>query len=175
MSSEVEIKFADFYKKQFRKIFIYVYERVPKKEDVEDIVADSFSVIWNAYSDKSKDELELIKILYGVVRNKIADYLRNVYKLTFIELESKVLNEFPEVKETQSTNSSSNFSILKHIINLLKEDLNEKERLLYEVKYVENMTYRQISEVMGITENNAKVINNRLLKKLKNLWMKKQN
>jgi len=48
--------------------------------------------------------------------------------------------------------------------------INEKDLMLIEMRYFEKRSYREIGEILSVTENNAKVKTFRALQKLKVLF-----
>ena len=53
----------------------------------------------------------------------------------------------------------------------LLEELNEKELVLIELRYFEQKPFKEVSEILGITENHAKVKIYRILEKLKKKFL----
>jgi len=178
-----EILFKNLYDKNFSRIFRFVYYRVPTKEDTEDILVDVFSALWHSINKNTVDEenQEVSNaFLYAIARNKVADLLRKVYKMRFVNVGSDFFesglileNSSPENldKEDEYIDRRSYF---RKMLSELLEGLSSKEQSLFELKYREGKSYSQIAKRMKISEGNAKVINNRLLKKLKKAWQKKQ-
>jgi RNA polymerase sigma-70 factor (ECF subfamily) len=72
------------------------------------------------------------------------------------------------VDEFEEDDSSTNKKKLLQCLSLLKDgDLQ-----LIELRYFEKRSYREIGEILEITENNAKVRTFRALERLKKLFMK---
>lgn len=158
-------EFIDFYKNNYNIIVGYVYKRVVKWEDVEDIVSDSFIALWES-KDNLKEE-NIKNYLYGVVRNKIADYLRRKYK---IEIKSISFDEYEDIiKKEEESYKSKDYT---NLIMRLTKDLKEREKKLINLKYIDKKSFREISEELNITINNTKVLHNRIIKKLKIQWNK---
>lgn len=160
-------EFVKFYKENYKIVIGYTYKRIVKWEDVEDIVSNSFLALWENRSNLTEDNIK--NYLYGILKNKTYDYLRSKYK---IDLNNISFEEYEDIiiDENDGKNSRSKSKNMNLILEMSKE-LKEREQRLIQLKYVEKKTNREISEELGISINNAKVLNNRIIKKLKKLWI----
>ena len=75
---------------------------------------------------------------------------------------------FEMIEEMEEDDSSGNKKKLFRCLSLLKDD----DLQLIEMRYFEKRSYREIGEIIEITENNAKVRTFRALERLKKLFMK---
>ncbi len=153
-------QFTTYYKLKYRGIFKYVYERIPKYEDIEDIVSESFLALWNSRNNLSTNNID--GYLFRIVRNKINDKLREKYK---IDIKNTQYNEDIEIEEIDKSEK-----IIKQDNNYIKEYINslkEKEQTIITLKYYENKSNKEIANRLNTTINNIKVIHNRIIKKLK--------
>jgi RNA polymerase sigma-70 factor (ECF subfamily) len=160
-------EFVKFYKENYKIVIGYTYKRIVKWEDVEDIVSNSFLALWENRSNLTEDNIK--NYLYGILKNKTYDYLRSKYK---IDLNNISFEEYEDIiiDENDGKNSRSKSKNMNLILEMSKE-LKEREQRLIKLKYVEKKTNREISEELGISINNVKVLNNRIIKKLKKLWI----
>lgn len=160
-------EFVKFYKENYKIVIGYTYKRIVKWEDVEDIVSNSFLALWENRSNLTQGNIR--NYLYGILKNKIYDYLRSKYK---IDLKNISFEEYEDtiIDEDVDKNSQSESKNMNLILEISKE-LKEREQRLIKLKYIERKTYKEISEELGISINNAKVSNNRIIKKLKKLWI----
>ena len=58
----------------------------------------------------------------------------------------------------------------KEKLKIVLRKINEKDLALIEMRYFEKRSYREIGEILSVTENNAKVKTFRALQKLKVLF-----
>ena len=68
--------------------------------------------------------------------------------------------------EVEENDLAENVSKLKWII----QKLSHKEVQLIELRYYEGHSFKEVADILNVTENNAKVKVHRLVKKLKRLW-----
>ncbi len=165
-----EDSFKGFYKEYYRYVFSVVATYVPLKEDAEDVIAEVFISLFKIYSQL--DSAANIKaLIFTITKRRINDFLRKKYKLKeheiFIEDLDKRAGSIDDEVENFTTNKRPRL-LIKQLVLKLKQ----RYRNYYELKYKERLTNEQIGEKMGITENNVKVLNTRLITKLKTLWMR---
>lgn len=158
-------RFERIYNEFFKRVYKYVYFKIPRLQDVEDITAEVFSVVWKNID--ILDEQNNIKgFIFRIASNKINDFLRVHYKVTVkestLEWEDTFLND---EKDTENKNEP-----LLKIISKLVVNLSDRDNKVFTLKYKQKLSNNEIAAELNITKNNVKVIHNRLVKKLKNLW-----
>jgi len=158
-------KFDDFYEQYFDYVFNYIYLRIPSIHDTEDIASEVFTAIWQNWKNINHD-INIRNYVFKIAKNKINDYLRKFYRIN-LHTAHVDPEEIPFEKiVVDSARSKKTESILTSICL----SLNPKEKKYFSLRYEKNYTFKEISEELGITINNAKVYNNRLVKKIKKLW-----
>ena len=160
--------FHSFYDLKFRWVANFLSARLTNAHDVEDIAAEVFSVIWQQWSTIDQTS-NLDAYLFTIVRNKLNDHLRRKYK--FADLNIQIETEDIVSDEADYT---SNTHVYKEKLMSLVGKLDADDQEFFRYKYQENLSSNLIAERLGITKNNVKVRNNRLVKKLKKLWEKNQ-
>jgi len=157
-------EFEQIYLQYFDGIFRFVNRRVADISDVEDIVSETFESLWKSYNRLNQvDETRVKNLIYKIASNKVNDFLRKKYRFKIVFLEEDF------VGTTQNDNIDRRSSVYLDIVSMKVNKLRDRDREFYSLKYVENCTYAEIAQKMRITVANAKVINNRLVTKLKNL------
>jgi|GEM_PF-2528814 len=174
-------KFAAAYKENFKLVFNYLYNRVGKKEDTQDLVSTVFLAAWQNWANY-KPESSVKSWLMGIAHHKLADYLRLKYKLSSIIIENIAIEDLSEtaavqIRQLEESNPAANTSAnkvskkLEQLTKFLKRD--EKE--FFRLRFKKNLKIKEIAAQLGQTENNVKVRQNRLVKKLKKLWEANKN
>jgi RNA polymerase sigma-70 factor (ECF subfamily) len=162
------IKFETIYNEHFKEVFRFLVLRLPSLQDAEDVATNVFEALWQNI-DIIDTNASYRMWLYSTARHKLADYLRKYYKL---EMQSKSYDDdFAYNNDINVENESLKVkNKYIHLLNKLVEKLNEKDQLFVKLKYKDNLSYTKIAKKMNITEGNAKVMNNRIVKKIKTLW-----
>lgn len=160
-------KFEMIYKEYFKYSYKIISNYVAGKEDIEDLVSEVFLNIWNLQSIINSDS-SIKSLVITISKRRVADYLRKKYKLKDLIADAHLDLDI-YINEGENQNSKL---VNKLDLELLAKDLKKRDMQIYKLKYKEKKTYSQIAKEMGITKNYAKVLNNRLIKTLKNKWEK---
>lgn len=154
-------QFAVLYERYYEAIFRYLYKRCQDEELAADLTSDTFlKAIKNlaAYTFKG---LPFSSWLYRIAYTELAQYYRKNKKMRVVTIEDEGLGGIVEESEWQKQELS--LEALKRVLNRLEPD----ELILIELRYFDKMPYKQIAEILAITENNAKVKTYRIIEKLK--------
>ena len=104
--------------------------------------------------------------LYRIAKSELYQAFRDRKARRTVNVES--MHIFEMIEDFEEDDSSEN---KKKLVNCLAE-LNPRDLQLIEMRYFEKRSYREIGEILEITENNAKVRAFRALERLKKLFMK---
>ncbi|MEJ6777165.1 MAG: sigma-70 family RNA polymerase sigma factor [Crocinitomicaceae bacterium] len=160
--------FGPLYKKYHEQIFRYVYQRMDDQELAFDVTSQVFV---KAISNLHKYEYRGVPFsswLYRIAKSELYQAFRDRKARKTINVESMHL--FEMIEELEEEDSSENKIRLMKSLRLLKTN----DLQIIELRFFERRSYREIGNVLEITENNAKVKAFRALERLKNLVMNKQ-
>lgn len=158
--------FGVLYDKYYLRIFRYVFQRV---ED-EDTAADITSVVFSkALFNLGKYQFRGVPFsawLFRVAQNELNQLFRK-------NQAQKVVN-IPIDNLGQMAEDAGEEGLEERIDDLKKamKDLSEDELELIEQRYFENRSYKEMSEILDMEENNARVKTFRVIQKLKSLMKK---
>lgn len=159
-------EFEKVYKKYFDYVYYFIFRRVAEPADAADVAHDTFLAAWKAWSTYD-EERKPKNWLIGIAVHKINDYLRRKYRFadTFIHA---------EVDNLSANETSSEISLkqkkYKNLLQELIDELKPREKNFINLRFKKNMTIAEVAKELGITSNNAKVIQHRLIKKLRQTW-----
>jgi RNA polymerase sigma-70 factor (family 1) len=145
--------FNEVYQRTWKKLYTSAYQRLRDKEACKDIVHDVLADFWNKKDSTSIENLEAY--LSTAVRYKIYNWLAKGHNSA----------HFVEPFESMSTTSETAESWveakeLQRLIALWVETLPKKRRKIFELKYLEHLSTKDISERLGISQ---KTVQNQLL------------
>lgn len=156
--------FERLYKMYYVPIFRYIYLRIRNKQETEDIVQEVFMKIYGSiesYQDQGKDSLAYF---FTIARNKVIDSYRKKKNVSldenlvvFEQLESHYDN--PEELFEQNENA--------RIVNLAIQSLNDTQKEVVIMKYINGLSNNQIAQILGRKEDAIRQIQHRALKVLK--------
>ena len=136
--------FNQLVRKYQQKVYWLVRKMVVDHDDANDITQDVFIKAWTALENFRGDS-KFYTWLYRIASNEAINFLNKKRKRFFIPIHD-VENELSEKLEADSL-ISGDVVQLKLQKALLK--LPEKQRLVFNLKYFEDLPYDEISEITG--------------------------
>jgi RNA polymerase sigma-70 factor (ECF subfamily) len=158
--------FGLLYDKYYLRIFRYVFQRVEDEDTAGDVTSVVFSKALFGLSKYQFRGVPFSAWLFRVAQNELNQLFRKnkVQKVVNVPLES--LAQVAE--DAREEYLEGRIEDLKRAM----KDLNEEELELLEQRYFENRSYKEMSEILDMEENNARVKTFRVIQKLKNLLTK---
>lgn len=166
-----EDAFAKIYDYYYGKLSAYVYRRVLGPEITEDIISNTFfKVLHNLKKFKWRGAAEFNGWMYRIATNEVNEYFRKKDRYTFSP--PKDLEEyFDDSSETSSLHDEvsnrmdleSDFAQISGVIQGLKPI----EQSIIHLRFFEDMSMKEIADVVRKSENSVSVLLHRALKKVK--------
>lgn len=157
-------QFEGLYGKYYEPILQFVYLRVDSKEDAYDIAQQVFL---NALSNLAKYEhrgLPFSSWLYRIATNELNSHFRKSKKYRAVNIDQTAL---PEILQTMD--NSDRQEDKARLIECMKK-LPSGDFLMLEMRFFEERPFKEIGEILDITENNAKVKTYRAIDRLKRIF-----
>lgn len=161
-----EQAFSEVYDQYARKIYTYCYFRVKSREEAEDIAAQTFIRAWDHVVAGGEIE-NTVGFLYRIARNLIIDHYRKGRDSHEVTLDDPLHPiDIPVHDRTAEVLD------LKRLEKLVFENL---ERLLPQyqevivLRYVQDLSVKEIAAVLDASENTISVRIHRALEKLRAL------
>ena len=136
--------FNQMVRKYQQKVYWLVRKMVVDHDDANDITQDVFVKAWTAL-ENFRGDAQFYTWLYRIASNEAINFLNKKRKRFFIPIHD-VENELNEKLEADPELSGDAIQ-LKLQKALLK--LPEKQRLVFNLKYYEELPYEEISEITG--------------------------
>jgi RNA polymerase sigma-70 factor (ECF subfamily) len=160
--------FAPLYNKYYEVIFRYIYKRVDEQESAYDITSCVFVKAMGALNKFEFRGVPFSSWLFRIAKSELYQSFRDQKARRTINIDSVTIVQM--VDEICDDSSEENREKLLKSLTLLKEN----ELQLIEMRFFEKRSFREIGEIIGLTENNAKVKTFRALAKLKKKFNKQQ-
>jgi len=154
-------KFSFLYDKYYNTVYRFIYNRVESIEIATDICSNTFLKAMSALSKYNNKGLPFAAWLFKIARNEINLHYRNQKKER-----SFYVNIKEEHQLITEISTEENYDVEK-ILKPLLEGLNLSEMELIEMRYFEKLSFKDVSVILDISENNAKIKVHRILKKLR--------
>lgn len=154
-------RFEPLYNQYFERIFRFVYQRVETKHEAADITSQVFL---KALTNIKKFEYRKVPFsawLYRIAVSEISNFYSRSAKNRVVNVELQTMEHLFENDDTEFKNERVEriYTALQHLAG--------EELLLIEMRFFEDRPFKEIADILNITENNAKVKVYRVLDKLK--------
>jgi RNA polymerase sigma factor (sigma-70 family) len=138
------LAFNQLVRKYQQKVYWHVRKMVIDHDDADDLTQEVFVKVWTHLDGFRKDS-QLYTWIYRIATNECLNFLSSKKKRFFLPIHD-VAAELAE--KLDSTDSLSGDEIqLKLQKALLK--LPDKQRLVFNMKYFDELKYEEISEILG--------------------------
>lgn len=149
----VKKEIEELYRKNYNRLINYFRKLNPGNYEAEDLIHQLFL---NISKDKITNIHKISSYMFRAARNLITDILRSKNKYQTAKLpENKAIEETPQ-------NIIEEKIEFEKIISSLKED----EKKIIRMKIIDNLTFKEISESLGMNLNTVISKFNRVIKKL---------
>ena len=156
--------FEPLYNKYYEQIFRYIYQRMDDKETAYDVTSQVFLKALNNIHKYEYRGVPFASWLYRIAKSELYQSFRDKRAQRTVNVESMHLFEMIEDWEEDTTDE--NRQILLGAIS----QLNEEEVQMLELRFFEKRSFKEIGDILEITENNAKVKSHRVVKKMRKLF-----
>lgn len=158
--------FGPLYRKYHEQIFRYVHQRMDDTEQAFDVTSQVFL---KAIKNIHKFEFRGVPFgswLYRIAKSELYQAFRDRKVKRAVNIETLHITEI--IEEMDEVISDEN---QKRLFNAIAQ-LSDEDVQILELRYFEKRPYKEIGEILDITENNAKVKSFRVIEKLKKIIFK---
>lgn len=147
-----ESKYFDvLYKRYYSKVFDKCTNLLKNRELAKEITKDIFSRVFEKLTS-FKNKSSFSTWLYSITYNYCIDYLRNKKKLHYPDWNRE--NEIPEIiDESEEESAAIEYEDFLKVLEMV----HPEEKALLIMKYQDNLSLRQISDSLRISEDAAKM------------------
>ncbi len=160
---------STLYENNIKAIYRFVLYKTNHRELAEDLTSEVFV--------RAFEKIELFRgsssfktWLYTIAKNLVIEWYRNKEKTTELIYEPEGNETLEDEVETESAfakaSADKNEALLKQILDKID---NERFRQVLELRFLLSYTIKETAEEMNLSEGNVKVIQNRALKKAKEI------
>ncbi|HMN90658.1 MAG TPA: sigma-70 family RNA polymerase sigma factor [Saprospiraceae bacterium] len=153
--------FRPLYDRYFEAIFRFVQRRTADEELSADLCSQIFLKAMQKLHTYNFRGLPFSSWLFKIAANEVSQHYRQQQKNRMVSMEDNDLSDM--IEEMEESDDAL------HRANLVKvlDSLDEKDLQLIEMRFFEQRPFKEIAEIMGITESNAKVKTYRILERLR--------
>ncbi len=150
-------------------IYNFAYRITQDSEMASDITQETFIKVWKNIKKYNTDK-SFKTWIYSIAKNTTTDWLRKRKNIHFSDLdygEFSVENNIPDsgLLPDEVVILSENKSVIQKLVS----SLPPLDQTIISLRYTEEMSFKEIAEVMGSRENTVKSWHRRAIIKLKSL------
>lgn len=163
--------FGELYERYFDCIFRFVFRRLGGNEAISgDLSQQAFMKAMVNISKYEDRGMPFSSWLYRIAQNEVNLFFRDNKKEFTIEIEERQFISILEEAEIGSYMSLEDQGKLMEMIN----KLGQEQLDLIELRFFQELSFKEIAEIYSITEANAKMKVYRILEKMNLNWKDKK-
>jgi len=153
--------FRPLYERYYESIFRFVFRRTNDEHLTADLCSQVFLQALQKLPQYTYRGVPFSAWLYRIAMNEVAMHYRRQKSSRVVSF-----NQLPMESLVDELNEGDEAPPLQPVLDAL-DQLKEVDMQLMELRYFEQRPYREIAEILDLTENNAKVKVHRILERLK--------
>jgi RNA polymerase sigma-70 factor, ECF subfamily len=157
--------FRTIYEKYYKKIFVFIFHRVGEKDQTADLTSQVFLKALQKLHQFQFRGLPFSAWLFRIAVNECNDFFRKTKRDRLIVLEEHHAEFLYEEMFGQNV-----LTELKRKLPFVLSRLKEPELQIIELRFLEGRSFRDVAEILDMTETYAKVRTYRILEKMKKLF-----
>lgn len=120
-------------------------------EDANDVLQNTFVRVYRSI-DKFEGKSKLLTWIFRIAYNESLRFLEKEKKRKHQSMEEVSAYQLGKLKESEFFDGEELHSYLLEIVG----DLPEKQKRVFQMKYFDDLSFREISEVLDVSENTLK-------------------
>ncbi len=158
-------KFRPLYDRYFEPIFRFIHRRTADEELAGDLCSQVFLKAMQKIDTYYFRGVPFSSWLFKIAANEVSQYYRQSQKVRVVSTEETDLSDMIDEMEEPDN------EIYRLNLTKVLDTLEEKDMQLIEMRFFEQRPFKEIADILGMTESNAKVKTYRILERLKNKLM----
>ncbi len=155
-----ENAFEDLYKRYARKVFGLIYRIVQDEYSTEDLMQNVFVKV-HQHLPQFKFKSTFSTWLYRIALNEAYSSLKKMIK------KKEKMDDYDKLENIPNEDDHQERKEIKTQLKKAVNHLSKKQRLVFNLRFYEEMPFKIIGQVLKMTENSAKVHYHTSLKKMK--------
>jgi RNA polymerase sigma-70 factor (ECF subfamily) len=150
-------------RKYTERLYWHIRKLVIDHDDTDDLLQNTFLKAWNALDD-FREESQLYTWLYRIATNEALTFLaqkRKRFFLPFVDVERQLTN-------TLETDEYFSGDELQKKLQKAILTLPEKQRVVFNMKYFDEMKYEDMAEILSTSVGALKASYHHAVKKIEN-------
>lgn len=154
-------RFGPLYDKYYKQIFNYLYQRLDDKETAFDVTSQVFLKAMTNLSKYQFKGVPFASWLYRIAYSELMQLFREK------KAQRTVNADVADIKHLCEEINENYYDDFLPVLSKVLTELDELELQLIEMRFFEKRPFKEVAEVLELSETNAKVKLHRLLEKIK--------
>ena len=160
--------FAKIYDVFIDPIYRYIYYRV-NSADAEDLIETVFLKAWENINQYKHDKKSFGAWLFRIAHNLVVDHYRSAKDKVYDQLDPRTPDVNRQHNPIKSTQNTLDNQMLKEAIKSMKKEY--RDIIIH--KFVNELSNKEIAEILNKSEGSLRILQFRALKALKNILEEK--
>ena len=154
--------FEVLYLRYHPDMFRYVYKKVRDEELAGDLVSQVFVKALSKLKKYQHRGVPFSAWLYRIAINEVNQYFRKSKKVRYLTMEDSGLEQLEDSLEEVGDRDRL-FEALREVL----QGMSEEEVALVDLRFFEQRSFKEIGDILDMTEANAKAKTYRILKRMR--------
>ena len=164
-SGAYEIAFNAVVRKYSERLYWHVRRFLCSHDDTNDLIQDIFIKVWKALPTFRGDS-NMFTWIYRIATNEVLNHLRKQKFLGLVELDSSSERLIKKIDDDPYFNGDA----LQRELHKAVQRLPEKQRLVFNMRYFDEMKYEDMSEILGTSVGALKASYHHAVKKIEDFF-----
>jgi len=156
-----EKAFTAIIKKYQERLYWHIRRMVVEHEDANDILQNMFIKVWNSLGNFREDS-QLYTWLYRIATNESLTFLEQQKRRSAVSLSDVESNLSNKIKADENFDANK----LEWKLQLAMQKLPEKQRVVFNLRYYDEMPYEEMSRILDTSEGALKASYHHAAKKI---------
>jgi RNA polymerase sigma factor (sigma-70 family) len=157
-----EKAFTQLVRKYQERLYWHIRRMVVTHEDTDDVLQNVFIKVWNGL-DNFREDSRLYTWLYRIATNESLSFLEQQKKKASLSMDGE-LGEL--MQEKLKADAHFDGQKLEWKLQLAIQQLPEKQRIVFSLRYFDEMPYEEMSRVLDTSEGALKASYHHAAKKI---------
>ncbi|MFC5408892.1 RNA polymerase sigma factor [Larkinella bovis] len=151
-----------------QKIYWHIRKMVIDHDDADDLTQETFIKVWNSLENFRGDS-QLYTWIYRIATNECLNFLNKKRRRFFLpigDVEGELLEKLESNSDFVTSGADPSGDEIQLTLQKALLKLPEKQRLVFNMKYFDDMKYEEISEITGTSVGALKASYHLAVKKI---------
>jgi RNA polymerase sigma-70 factor (ECF subfamily) len=156
--------FRQLVMKYQERLYNIVRRKVVSHEDADDVLQNIFLKVFR-HIDKFESRSELFTWMYRIAGNEVINHHKQFSRIRTVELNKQ---------DEQHADAYLNTNNLSKTLESVVGELPERQQMVFRMRYFDELSYKQIAEILLVTEGALKASFHHAVKKIEEEFRAKQ-